>query len=157
MSGKKFEEDFKNSFPKDMFIYKLKDAGGWGRSEETRFTISNMCDYIAFDGESLLLLELKSTKGKSLPFTRIRDNQYDLLYRESNKKNVYPGVIINFRELEETYLLSIESLMEYKANSGRKSYPVDWIKKEGIRIEQQKKITRYRYDIKKLMKDIKEG
>ena len=154
LSGKKFEEDFKNSFSKKLFIYKLKDAGGWGKAKETRFTISNMCDYIAFTGKTLLLLELKSTKGKSIPFDRIRKNQYRDLEKETGKENVIPAVVFNFRDTEETILVHINTLIEYKNTTERKSYPLNWIKDNGVIIGQEKKRTRYKYNIEKLIKDL---
>ena len=150
--GKKFEIDFKNSIPANVYIYKLKDAGGWSNASNTRFTISNMCDFIMYSKPTLFLLELKSTKGKSLPFNNIRETQIKELYKASNTEGVRAGLVINLRTLEETYYLDIKDFKTYRETTERKSISLECLKDKGILIEQELKKTRYRYDIKEFIK-----
>ena len=151
--GKRFEEDFQNSIPEDIFYYRLRDAGGWKRGKDTRFTPSNICDLIIYKEPNLFLLELKSTKGKSLPFSRVRDNQIKGLLNANTHRGLKTGLVLNFRELSKTYYLDIQKAKEYKEMGLRKSFPVDWISENGILIEQEKKITRYKYNIEKFIEE----
>lgn len=150
--GKKFEIDFKNSIPADAYIYKLKDAGGWSNASNTRFTISNMCDFIMYSKPTLYLLELKSTKGKSLPFSNIKDNQVKELLAASNTEGIQAGLVINLRSVNETYYLNIKDFKKYVETTERKSISLDYLRSEGILIEQELKKTRYRYNIKEFIK-----
>ncbi len=139
--GKRFEEDFRNSIPPDIFYLRLKDdtAGFKG--------VNNPCDFILFKTPLLFLLELKSTKDLSLPFSKIRDNQIDKMGLAVTKKNVYGGFIVNFRQVEETYYLSHSLVDEYMKTANRKSIPIKWCREFGTLIPQQKKRVRYNYDI----------
>ena len=40
-AGKQFEKDFKASVLDDQFYLRLKDAGGWSKSVDLRFTPSH--------------------------------------------------------------------------------------------------------------------
>ena len=75
--GKKFEQDFANSVNKDeCWLYRLRDnAASFGGSTNTRFTSSNICDYVMYHNKTrtLYLLELKSTKSSSIPYSMIRE------------------------------------------------------------------------------------
>ena len=84
-TGKKFEEDIKNSIDSTAFLYRLRDSGGsWQGGNKSRFTPSNICDFILFKSPRMYLLELKSHKGKSIPYTAIK--QLDKLLEVSNRK-----------------------------------------------------------------------
>ena len=61
-----------------------------------------------FDGDYLYLLELKSTKGKSLSLNNIRKNQVDDLMAASEYANIVSGLIVNFADVEETYFMPIK-------------------------------------------------
>jgi recombination protein U len=144
--GKKFEDDFKNSVPEEFFIFRINDNQGYNETNE-RFTLNNPFDFIFFNGIKLYCLELKSTLGKSLSFHRIRPHQEKGLMKQVYKKDVIPGIIINYRELELTVYIHIENYLEYKAGSSRKSLPVEDAKKIGVVISQELKRTRYKYDL----------
>ena len=58
----------------------------------TRFQARNICDCQLFDGDYLYLLELKSTKGKSLSLNNIRKNQVDDLMAASEYANIVSGL-----------------------------------------------------------------
>ena len=146
--GKRFEEDFKKSIPTDMFYYRLRDGtSSWGDQANTRFQATNICDYIVFANETLYLLELKSTKGTSIPYTSLRDNQIDGLFDALSKKgDIRAWFVINFREKEETYMLSVVNVKAFMIESTRKSIDYQFIKDNGKLIPQTKKRTRITYD-----------
>lgn len=149
--GKRFEEDFIKSFPLDVFTYRLRDsAGAWGGdNKNTRFTASNICDFICHNhhkGETIFM-ELKSTKQKSLPFSNMKNNQIIGLYNASKYKGIKAYFIINFRVVEETYAIEAIKVKEFIETSDRKSIPIQWCVENGEKIEQKKKISRYSYNL----------
>ena len=145
--GKKFETDFIRSVPKDWFHYRLNDSSSsWSSGEKARFTPSNICDFIVYNS-TLWLLELKSHKGKSIPFSCIRPKQVEGLMDAYTKK-VNAGYIINFRDIEETYFVYADAIHVFMKNETRKSIPLIWIKETGVLIPQTKKKVRYNYDLK---------
>lgn len=146
--GKKFEEDFKKSVPGNFFIYRLRDsAGAWQGGENTRFTPSNLCDYILFRN-TLYLLELKSTLGASIPLGNFNLKHLKKLALESEKNKVKGGVVINFRDKEKTYYLPAQKVQDFIRSADRKSLPIQYAQVNGTLIAQTLKRTRYRYDIK---------
>jgi penicillin-binding protein-related factor A (putative recombinase) len=84
---------------------------------------------------------LKSVKGKSLP----KPKQLEGLCK-IDFDNVFPVILINFRELEQTYMVSARAFeMDLKAK-GKVSLNVGDIAKIGQLIPQQKIRTRYKYN-----------
>lgn len=155
--GKIFEEEIKASFPEDFYVERYKDdtAGFYG--------VSNPADYRIYRYPFTFLFELKSHKGKSLPLNKIRLNQVKGLYRASQYKGIYCGFLLNFRDIEETYYITVKDVVaEYyivkdgKVDSvredGRKSIPVDWCKENGIRVQQTKKRVRYSYNLREFLR-----
>lgn len=142
--GKAFEQDFIKSVPEDWFKYRLNDSGGsWQGGDKARFTPSNICDFIVYNGK-LWLLELKSHKGKSIPISCIRTKQVEGLL-EAYKKGTMAGYIFNFRDVNETYFLSANSLNAFLKTETRKSIPISNLRQYGTLIPQVKKRTRYGY------------
>lgn len=155
--GKRFEEDFKNSIPNDMFIYRLNDnVGAWGGGNKTSFSSSNICDYILYQYPTLILLELKSFKGKSIPLSNIRENQLKGLQDSSDFKGVIAGFIFNCRTVGETYFLTSEQVIYFVKNNTRKSIPISYLRNNGIKIEQTLKRVRYTYNIADFVSDLKQ-
>ena len=163
--GKKFEEDFKKSVPDKWVFVRLKDAGGWGSSEETRFTIKNKCDNTIFATDKLyyMMLELKSHLGKSIPKTVFgkkdkhgKNYVIEELGKEKDKLNTFAGVAFNFRDVEETYLVHISKLYDFYYSDERASFSLQWVKDNGVRLEHVKKIKRYRYDLENVVDRLKE-
>jgi len=146
-NGKRFEEDFIGSLPENVYRLRLKDAGGWSNATNTRFTIKNPCDFIIqSEGNELSMIELKSHKGKSVPYDVFK--QYDDLVKfQDDYSFIYCGAVFNFSDLEETYLISIDNLKIIKERSNRKSFGYDDVRELGILILQKKKITRWTYDL----------
>ena len=164
--GKRFEKDFIDSVPSKWFKYRLNDSSSsWSSGEESRFTPSNICDFIVYTKKDLWLLELKSHKGVSIPtapkynpkgkltdYGVIKAKQLDGLVK-ANEKGILAGFVFNFRDKEETYFLMAEKVKEFIDSESRKSIPIDYIKDNGILIKQTKKISRYTY-ILEFMGDI---
>lgn len=150
--GKKFEQDFANSVNKENYwIYRFRDnAASFSGGTKTRFTSSNICDYLLFHNQtkSLYLLELKSTKSSSIPYTMIRDNQIKELTEASNN-NLVAGFLFNYREKENaTYFLHIDNFNVMKKELNKKSFNISDVEKYGaVKINNEKKRTRYKYDI----------
>lgn len=140
--GKIFEEEIKKSFPEDFYIERYKDdtAGFYG--------VSNPADYRLYKYPYTFLLELKTHKGKSLPIDKIRPNQIQGMLRAAAHKGVYAGFLLNFRELEETYYITVQDMIQYITMAERKSVPVEWCRINGVQIEQEKKRVRYSYDLR---------
>lgn len=143
--GKIFEEEFKASVPPDYYLNRLKDdtAGFSG--------VSNPCDFQIYGYPLFFLFELKSHKGKSIPLDKIRPNQIQGMDKAVQHKGVYGGFLLNFRDLEETYYISVNLVIEFINRKERKSIPVDYCREVGIKVEQVKKRTRYTYDIASLL------
>ena len=83
--GKRFEEDFLKSTPAGVFKLRIKD-------DTLRFkNVNNPADVILFFRGKMFLLELKSTKEKSLPYGNIQDNQLNGLYESSRIEGIIAG------------------------------------------------------------------
>ncbi len=163
-SGKKFETNFKNSVPENIFYYRFRDGtSSWGNKacegcpknkQLTRFQAKNICDCQLFDGDYLYLLELKSTKGKSLSLNNIRKNQVDDLMAASEYANIVAGLVVNFADAEQTYFMEIDLVNYwYYEQTERKSIPIKEFKEKCIEIQSKKLKVNYRYDIHGFIKD----
>ena len=160
-AGKVFEQDFQKSTPDNVLCYRLRDGtASWGGGE-TRFQTTNVCDFIMFNAQQLYFFELKTTKSKSLPIKnilgnneskglkKIKDLQSKMMY-----ENVCSGYIINLRELGRTFFIYPDHILNFIKTDIRKSLPLDFLERNGIEIDQKRKITRYKYDIGKLLEEI---
>lgn len=141
-AGKQFEKDFKDSVLDDQFFLRLKDAGGWSKSADLRFTKSNLCDCLVFSRRTLYLLELKSHKGKSVPVSCLK--QADKLAK-INQVGTIPAFIINFRDLNETWLIGAETVREELQT--RASLSIETCREYGLCIPQRKMRVHWRYDL----------
>lgn len=158
--GKLFEQSIKDSVPDTCWIYRLRDnAASFGGSTNTRFTSSNICDYLLFDDNSrtLYLFELKSTQSTSLPLSMIRENQIKSLL-EASEHNLVAGFICNFRnENNDTFFIEICDFVKMMENINKKSFNINDLKNNNaIQINSRKKRTRYTYDIKNFIYKINE-
>lgn len=157
--GKKFEDDIRKSVPDACWIYRLRDnASSFSGGNNTRFTSSNICDYIMMDDNTrtLYLLELKSTKSTSMPFGMIHRNQIDGLL-EAGRHMLIPGIIANFRnEHNDTFFIPIGSFFKMAETIGKKSFNVKDLESiHAVRIYSKKKRTRYKYDIEKFIQEVR--
>lgn len=140
--GKVFEQEFKNSVPPDVFLERYKDdtSGFYG--------VSNPADFRLYCYPVLILVELKTHKGKSLPLSKIRPAQLKGMLKAVTHYGVYGGYLVNFRDLEETFFLSVGYVERFIKDGERKSIPAEFFREYGIPIPAEKKRTLYRYDLK---------
>lgn len=154
--GKQFEHDFQSSIPSSVFCYRFRDsASSFGNNSSTRFTPSNICDFLLFDDESknLFLLELKSVKGCSIPLSNIRKNQIDELTK-AGEHNLIAGFVINFREKDNcTIFITIQEFNKFVETLNKKSININDFKAlDCIEISNQQKKIHYKYDIESFIK-----
>lgn len=160
--GKVFESEVKTDFEKidNLFYQRLKDDTMKHKG------VGNICDCIIFYNKILFLLELKSTKQKSLPLVNIKQKQIEGLTKETiNNKDIYGGFLIKYYKVDkenkkkiksqEVYYISIQDFNKYFIeNPNRKSLPVDYVREKGILVNQTLKRVKYTYDLEKMLKDI---
>jgi penicillin-binding protein-related factor A (putative recombinase) len=150
-AGKVLERDWRDSIPENVFYYRFRDGTasfyGGGGNEKIRFQAQNICDCLMFKRPVLWLVDLKTTLGKSIPFHNFKEHQVRELSKAMKHPGIKAGFIINFREIKETYFVKAADVEYYIAKAERKSFPVDWCRENGIRIDQWKLRTRYRYDV----------
>lgn len=106
------------------------------------------------DTRTLYLLELKSTKSSSIPYTMIKQNQIDGL-TESSSNTLVAGFIFNYREKDNsTYFMMIDDFKDMQKNLDKKSFNISDLREYGaIPINSEKKRTRYKYDTEKFVKE----
>lgn len=156
-AGKKFESNFRDSVPDDVFYYRFRDGTSNWRNQDktnTRFQQKNICDCMLHDGKYLYLLELKSHKGKSLPLSAIRENQIKSLLEADKHKNIIAGLIVNFSDIEETYFMDIKMAYKWFYNGTRKSIPLSEFRTCCMPINAYRKKVNYQYALGKFIKDV---
>ena len=158
-TGKRFEQNFKKSVPADVFYYRFKDGtSNWEHNGIARFQATNICDCMLFDGNRLYLLELKSVKGKSIPFSNLKRNNKDKRLEEllltTYFKNIVAGIIIEFSTLDRAFFMHINDITDFIRASDRKSIPLDYFVEKGIEIEIIKKRVNNGFNVKKLLSEI---
>lgn len=157
-SGKRLEQNIKTSCDtQSIFNYRLKDNPSAFGEGNLRFTTNNIADYIIFLNGLLLVLEAKNHKGKSLPLSCIRDNQYKQMLEKSIHKGVVCGIMVYFEDLQETYFLDIRRIAEFKRKEIRKSIPIEYCAEYGIKVKTTQKKVNYNLDIKGLFEDERFG
>jgi penicillin-binding protein-related factor A (putative recombinase) len=151
--GKQFEADFQKSIPQGYYWYRLKDCpSGWtasapgGQEPLRRFTPRNGYDLFMFAEGALFTLELKSVKDPRFPLSNMTDLQEQELARAHAHPGIWSGLVINFREEEETYLVPITTVWRVRTE-GVKSINLATAQRDGILIPQRKLKVHYRYDI----------
>lgn len=155
-TGKTFENDFKSSKPDGVWLYRLRDgSSAWDKTDSTRFQAKNVADFLFFHAGALKILELKSVKGPSIPFTDINYANLCEMVESSKIDGISSYVIINFRQetrgTPETYAVPAHLVKAFIDAGERKSIPVSYAREHGIKIEGQKKKVHYRYDLSPLM------
>jgi recombination protein U len=158
-SGKKFEIDFKNSIPSRVFFYRFRDGtANWGNQDKsnTRFQAMNICDCFIMAYGKLWMIELKSHAGKSLPFSCIRENQIKDMLNADKFYSINAVFVINMRDCEETYCISVKDVVCYMQDTERKSIPIEWMREKGLKLKQRKLKVNYRYDIENILGKIVE-
>lgn len=108
-----------------------------------------------FDGSRLFLVELKSTKGKSLPFSNIRTSQIEDLSKANKFKNIVAGFFIEFNEIDRAFFIKIEDFISFQKTSSGKSIPIKELEKLGVEVETTKLRVNNRFNVKKMIGDVK--
>ena len=172
-SGKVFEDDFRKSIPTSSLIIRLNDAPQvFSKSNLTKFTKKNACDFILFDTNNRILIpiELKTTKYRSMSFDDINcdDEQNNMIHKHqilglmefSKYDNVIPGFCFNFRDekndCERCYFQRIEDFNCMIKQINKKSFnELDLLSVgNAIKIQGERKRSRYRWNIESLLNDI---
>lgn len=162
-AGKIFEKDFKDSMPINVWYYRFRDSPATydlnecqkcpiNKKKPVRFSTKNICDCEVYKFPNLFLFELKSTKQKSLPFSMITQNQIDSLTEASKFKGIKAGLVVNFRELDETYFMPIVGFNYFHNTLISKSIPIKVFRENCYKIRQAKLRSHYRYDISNFLK-----
>lgn len=143
--GKYFEDDFRKSISNnEVGLQRLYDVTG-GRSG-----LHYCSDFIAYKYPHEFYLELKSTKGCRMNFNYISKGQYDGLLEKSQIVGLYAGVLINFREVEKTFFVEINTIRALK-EAGCKSISYEDAKELGVELEGIKKKVKFIYNVDKLL------
>ncbi len=158
--GKIFEEQIKRSIPDYALLYRLPDAAqSFDKNKSLRFSKKNPFDFLLWDSKRHILyaLELKTVKGSSISFERKNGDKGNIHYHQIESLNIWNrydgiicGFIIEFRKIETTIFLDIDSFNSLVNSLNKKSFNYsDLIKnKLNYKIISQKKIrTRYIYDM----------
>lgn len=172
--GQRFQEDIETSCQEqNVFFHNIRDVF---LPADVRRRVSlpkNKYDTLLYHNGYLFPTELKTTKGKSIPFEAIKDHQVENLKKDTdNFQGVTAGLLLNFREQPEnlTYFIHINDYIDYmfyaenqlphkyKCREGRKinrkSISLDICQEIGIELHSEIKRVRYRYFIKELLEEI---
>ena len=162
--GKVFEQNFKNSCPEDVLIYRPPDAAqSFDMSSKLRFSQHSPCDFMIFSGDrnTFWTLELKTFEG-SCSFERTKEDkgiihhyQVESLKKFSTYKNVCSGFVLDFRKTGNTYFLMIDEWDGLINSLSKKSFNESDLLKycNPILINKKKLKVNYRYDINKFLND----
>lgn len=128
-NGKKFEakfkEDWLKAFPHS-FLLRLHDqVSGY------KVTSQNPCDFIGYVQPNLYLLECKSYKGNTFPWTAL--TQYDKLTKYVGIEGVRTGAILWMQDHDIVIYLPISSITAMM-NDGCKSFNVKMLKEDKYKI-----------------------
>ena len=157
--GKVFEEDMKKSIPDHVLFYRLPDSAQSFSGGNLRFSLKNPFDYLFWDSKyhNLFAVELKTVHGNSISFERSKDDnavihlhQIEGLNKWDKYDGIISGFIIFFRKQERTIFLDIGSFNRITDILTKKSFNLNDLDKYAIpymEILQEKKRTRYRYDM----------
>lgn len=162
--GKQFELNFKKSIPDYVLLYRPPDsAQSFLNNSKLRFSRKSPFDYLMWDSQRHILyaLELKTVKGISISFERDKEEKREIHYHQIkglNEWNKYDGIIcgfiIEFRKIEKTVFIGIDSFNKLIASINKSSFNyTDLVesKLDYIIIPQTKKRTQYSYDIEQLL------
>lgn len=116
----KFKEDIHKSFP-NAYILRLYDITNGYK------TIANPCDFIVYDSKRLYLIDCKSHKGASFPFSAF--TQYDKLIPYKDIPNLITGVVIWLYE-QDIVVFVPTFTVEKMLNDGYKSINLNKIDRD---------------------------
>ena len=166
--AKNLKKILKKVYLKNVWYNRYKDSASAfdGGSDTLRFTSSNIADCELFYDGKLYLNELKSHKGLNIPINCILGNKEsngkykrEKQIKDLTKANTFEGIeaniIVFFSEKERCFLLNIEHFNTFIKKEERKSIPIIYFEEFGIEIEVKKLQVNYRYNIIKLLEEVK--
>lgn len=167
--GKRFEEDCKLSVPEYALLYRLPDPPqSFGKSSNLRFSRKNPFDFILWDSKrrTLFALEMKTVKGKSISFERTKEENREIHLHQIDGLNEWNkfdgttcGFVIEFRKIETTVFIDIETFNKLSETITKKSFNIHDLVDNDLPftvISQKKVRTRYRYDFDGFLDEISE-
>jgi penicillin-binding protein-related factor A (putative recombinase) len=166
--GKDFENDIAKSAEKrGIFCYRLRDqaSASFGQTDENiRFSVRNICDFIAYEYPEQYLLECKSLLKSAVPFKSLKGKESDNRIRDMGLKSIaHKGVlafvIFNWRDHDNLTVavpaLMVHEFIKYEGRpycKTRKSIPLQWTVENGIEITHRLKKVHYDYNLNDLIK-----
>jgi len=164
--GKKFEQDFKNSVPSDVFFYRFRDGtASFEKNDNVRFQMYNIADCEIFFNRTLFILELKSIADTSLSYSNIfYENKKSSMKKKEDLYNaglfdgIISGYVVNFRKYKRTWFMSAKQLNEYlnSYHDLRKSIPVGYFNEYCTPIFNNKLKSKSGYEVKRFLQNITE-
>ena len=121
----KFREDWKKAFS-ETFCYRLPD-----QMSGYKTVSQNPCDILCYSYPNLYLVECKTHKGNTFPFTAFR--QYANLLQYAGIKGVRAGIVLWFVEHDEIIYVPVKTVEKMMAD-GKKSINVKDIYTDTYRI-----------------------
>ncbi len=171
-SGKIFEDDFRSSVDKDRCLLLRLNDQPQVFSKSAKFSLKPPCDFVLYDSLTKLFvpLELKTTKYRSMSYEDIKEenpnpamihkHQLEKLLEFSVYNGVESGLLLNFRteetNLQRTYYISIQNFLDMCQKINKKSVnEIDLLNVgNAIKVNGEKKRSRYSWDISKLLDDL---
>ncbi len=114
--GKDFEQTFRKQMESAGFdVNRVADntAGYMGGR--------NICDFITYVYPNIYYLELKSTKGNTLPFSNISTNQWQGLLDKEKIEGAGAGIVVWFIAHDKTFFVSADCFQKIKNEGTFKS------------------------------------
>ncbi len=157
--GKDFEQHFRTEMSNAGFdVNRLADntAGYLGGR--------NICDFITYLYPNIFYLELKTTKGNTLPFSNITDNQFLGLTEKEKVEGAGAGIVVWYLEKDKTFFVSADCIMQLK-KEGCRSLHIDTLTTlsknfnicqyfKCFEIKGKKKRVFFDYDMEQFKKDL---
>lgn len=148
--GKQFESLIRESFEKvaGVSIDRIPD-------QTMRYKgANNICDFIVYKYPFEFYIECKSVHGNTLPFSNIKENQWDGLLAKSKIPGVYAGILCWWIDKDVTLFLPIDEL-ELEKQHGWKSVRYDIEQDNGIvKIKGKKKRVFFEYDMGQFFEEV---
>lgn len=147
--GKNFENVVRKSFLKvsDISVDRIPD-----QMSRYKGSSSNICDFVVYKWPYLYYIECKSVHGNTLPFSNIRDNQWDGLLEKSQIYGVRAGVICWYIDHNVTTYIPIGVL---NAKKFMECKSIRYDDSQQIIIPGKKKRVFYDYDMQQFFNELR--
>ena len=156
-TGKKFENNFKASVPKEFYYLRLHDPAVGFTGGNSSYAVSNPFDCLMYTGQRLYWREDFETDGKKHTF-EIKKHQIQGLQKAAAFPSIFAGLVINFRQAGETYYIPIDRFIAYTDVLDKKSLNAkDAAAMGGTPVGVRKLKVNERYDIRGLTEVMEHG